>query len=159
VKSDEATKKNRGSWFLWWQINPAELDEQVSKYETLSLIRSARGAAVFCLLFSIIATIVLISLGHDLSSLFDVALFAILAVFIYLGHRWAMISAMALWTLEKGFAFTVMFGAKPNGAGFAVQIVWWCIYMHAFFLAFRVEQERRRKMAIPAMPQGETPAN
>ncbi len=39
--------------------------------------------------------------SFDLTSFVDVAAFGILALFIYLGHRWAIIGAMLLWTVEK----------------------------------------------------------
>jgi len=44
---------------------------------------------------------------------------------------------MVLWTLEKGFLIVLSVTANvPNGGSAAVQILWWCVFMHAFYLAF-----------------------
>jgi TRAP-type C4-dicarboxylate transport system permease large subunit len=151
------TTKKRASWawVLWWQIDPSELDDQVTKYDSLSFIKSARGQAVLCLLLSVVITAVILAISKkpDLSGLVDVGLFLILAVFIYSGHRWAMIAAMALWTLEKGLYIVVgvtaaQSGSTSGGGLLFTQVIWWCIYMHAFYFAFRVEQERRKRAVI-----------
>jgi hypothetical protein len=61
----------------------------------------------------------------------DAVLFGVLALFIYLGHRWAMIAAMVLWILEKGFLIVLSITANvPNGGSAAMQILWWCVFMH-----------------------------
>jgi len=153
--SESASNKKRGwSWFLWWQIDPAELDEQVEKYGRLNLFKSARGQSVLCLAFSVAVTVVLAATAAtktiDSSAYVDAAAFVILAVFIYFGHRWAMLAAMVLWTLEKGFwvVTAITIAAGNVGGGFVMQIVWWALYMHAFYLAFRVEQEKRRRGAV-----------
>jgi len=141
----EEKKRNRKrafEWVLWWKINPAELDDQVARYDTMGFIHSARGMSVACLLFSIVVTSAFVYFHiSDPASLIDAAMFAILALFISLGHRWAMIAAMLLWTLEKGSV--IVEGVSGAHTNVVVQIIWWCIYMHAFYLTFRVEQKRK----------------
>jgi hypothetical protein len=71
----------------------------------------------------------------------------VLSLFINLGHRWAMIGAMVLWTLEKTFVVLVGLGPAHRGAPLVVgQLIWWCIYMHAFYFALRIEQQRRARV-------------
>lgn len=129
-------------WLLWWRIDEDQLDRQVREYRTLRFWQSMRGISALCLLFSAVVTLLLVQFGAgqiDASAYVDVGLMAGCAVFIFFGHRWAMIAAMLLWTLEKGFGLV-----SSGGGGLFLQIIWWAAYMHAFFFAFRVEQTRRR---------------
>jgi hypothetical protein len=55
-----------------------------------------------------------------------------------------MIAAMVLWTADKAFSLIdVLHGPGSPAVRAVIQVVWWCVYMHAFYFAFRVEQERR----------------
>jgi hypothetical protein len=138
------TAKKRGwNWVLWWRVDEAELEEQVAGYESLGFWRAARKLSAGCLFISVVATAALISLGRfDNWAYLDMALIGILAVFIYFGHRWAMIGAMVIWTLEKALAVAGASGPIP-GAPVVAAFFWWTAYMHAFYLAFRTEQRRR----------------
>lgn len=140
-------KASKANWLLWWKIDEQELTKQVTEYRTLGLFRSARGISVLCIALSVVITIAIASFGvpsFDAASVAEAAVLVVLAVFIYFGHRWAMVAAMALWTLEKLSMVALGVGAEPpNGAAIVPQLIWWCIYMHAFYLALRVEQRRR----------------
>ena len=90
-------------WLLWWQIDPIELDKQVNEYDTISFMRSARGMAVLCLLLSCVVGLIFTYLKLiDFIILFDCAVFVVLAIFTYRGHRWSILVAMGLWTGEQG---------------------------------------------------------
>jgi hypothetical protein len=156
MDSTTAKKGKRWEWLLWWQIDPAEVGEQVANYKSLRLWKSARGISVLCLLFSVVATSGMAAAGVIRASAYiDVGLFAVLALFIYLGHRWAMIGAMVIWTLEKSdIIFGGLGGTLSHAPNPVVQIIWWCLYMHAFYLAFRVEQARRQNTsAVTPVPE------
>jgi hypothetical protein len=152
-------KKKRSSWawLLWWRIDPSDLDEQVTHYKSLSFYKSARGQSAICLLLSVVLTVVLEAMSKSVnqSAFVDAAVFLILALFVFLGHRWALMTAMVAWTLEKGFYIFAAIGAAQTaatqnsglGTGIVIQLFWWCIYMHVFYLAFRVEREKRRRAA------------
>ena len=142
-------KRTSVYWLLWWLIDQAQLERQVAQYDSLRFFSSIRGQAVFCFLFVIALTAVLVSFGMTPpSALLDAGLMAVLAAFIYLGHRWAMIAAMVLWTADKAFSFVDLLHSPGNPAArAAIQVIWWCIYMHAFYFAFRVEQERGKLAA------------
>ena len=76
----------------------------------------------------------------------DATLFLFLAFFCYQGRKWAFSAAMIMWTLEK--LFSVMH-ARGHIAGFVtVQVVWWSVYMHIFYLGYVVE--KRRSLPLPS---------
>ena len=144
-----ATERKRRPWFwlLWWQIDPAELDRQVSQYHSLPFYQSMRGISVLCLALSalVTATLAFFRLANvDSTAYLDTATMVVLAVFIFLGHRWAMIGAMIVWTAEKIITlFDTLQLPEPSAALMASQLIWWAVYMHAFYFAFRIEQRRR----------------
>ena len=149
--AEEAARQSRSNWFLWWQINHDELRKQAAEYSTLPFPKSARAGGVLCLIISIAITAAFgyfRALGFDASAYVDVGLMALLALFIGLGHRWAMIVAMIYWTLSKAMGIVEGF-QSGMGASAVTQIVWWAIYMHAFYFAFRVEQLRRKPALNP----------
>lgn len=149
-----ASASLRYRWLLWWLIDPTELSHQVDEYGRLNIFKSIRGQAALCLLLSVSLTIVFVLFRMvDSSAYVDAVILAVLAIFVYLGHRWAMIGAMILWTLEKGFLLAGSFESHSTTiTGHPiVQIVWWALYMHAFYFALRVEQKRRT--AVPADEQ------
>jgi len=139
-------KKSRWRWLLWWRVDQAELTEQLEGYDRLGLLRSARKLSVVLLTVSAAVTAAAIYADRlGASSYVDALLFVVLSAFVFFAHRWAMIAVMMLWTLEKGsYVYDSLAGAQPNGGGIAAHFLWWTTYMHAFYLAFRVEQERRR---------------
>jgi uncharacterized membrane protein len=156
-EGDAARRKLNWDWLLWWRIDQAELDKQVTEYDDLSFLQSMRGISVVCLAVSLSITAALAgfgALGLDASAYIDSAIMAVLALFIYFGHRWANISAMVLWTAEKVLTLVDGLGPTHVGSGlFFGQFLWWAAYMHAFYFSFRIEQKRRTvARAAPAQP-------
>lgn len=133
-----ADNKPGSNIFLFWIINPDKLKQQVEQYNTLKIYQSARGVSFLWLIFSMIVSMFMIS-WHlmPVSAMADVALFLFFGFFIYLGYPWAMIGAMILWTVEK------IYSVYTIRNSFVVQLIWWAIYMHYFYLAYRVERQRR----------------
>lgn len=146
IRRLEAPKQWRAlSWILWWQTDPVEIDEQARLYDTISVWSSWRGWAAICLCLSALITFAMVAInGFGLSSgaLIDVAIMFGLALFTYLGHRWAMIGAMTVWTIEKSFAVAINPYMAPTA------LIWWALYMHVFYSAFRVEQRRRSAAVV-----------
>jgi len=127
-------------WLAWWLIDEDELQRQVCDYESFRFWQTPRGWSVIALAFSAVATVLMAIVGLMPKYLFlDAVLFAVLALFIYRGQRWAMVGAMLLWTFEKGYA---LLNADAFDPAPFTQIIWWTVYMHAFYMAFKVEQER-----------------
>ncbi len=142
-KPEESGRKRGLNWVRWWQTDQAEIDEQARLYDAIGFRNSWRGWAVLCLALNGFITVVMAAVSAaTFGSLLDVAVMAILALFIYRGHRWAMIGAMILCTIEKVF----WIAAHPDTA--VTAIIWWGFNIHVFYNAFRVEQRRRN---MPAM--------
>jgi len=148
-----AKRSKAWNWVLWWMIDEGELEEQVAEYSDLPIYVAARGLSLLLLLFSATMTVAAIYfLQLEPIGLVDAALMSVLGLLIYFGHRWAMILVMLLWTLEKAMMIIepVLSGTVGSTMSNPVtQIFWWAIYMHAFYLAFRVEQERRKRLTSP----------
>jgi hypothetical protein len=135
-------------WIWWWQTDPAEIQKQVAEYGQ-GWVR-ARHVAAYCLTFSVALTAAFIYTGlMSPDGWPDAIVAAALAVFVFLGHRWAMVGAMLWWTFEKGFGIV---NHPPQGSSVIPQLIWWAAFMHAFWVAFQVEQERRK----PRSSQEET---
>jgi hypothetical protein len=141
--------KHRSHWILWWQTDPAEIQKQVAEYAQ-GWVR-ARHVAAYCLTFSAVLTAGFIYAGlMSPDGWLDAVVAAALAVFVFLGHRWAMIGAMLGWTAEKTFlVFNVVNSDHPQGGSVIPQLIWWAAFMHAFWVAFKVEQERRKTRSSP----------
>jgi hypothetical protein len=143
---EPAKKPNRSHWLLWWNIDAAELRQQVMDYDGPGWTK-ARHVAAYC--FALSAAVSGLFAYYNIASFdagafLDVAAFVFLGACVFRGQRWAMIASMALWTYEKLYSiFDMTNGAHPSGS-IIVPVIWWAIYMHAFWMAFRVEQERRK---------------
>jgi hypothetical protein len=139
-----------GNVFLWWQIDPDEIEDHARDYHVLNIFRSARGIAALCLLFSVAVTCGFVWFrlqGYDSGALIDVGVMTILAFYVWRGHRWAMLAAMLFWTAEKGFGvFNAFYGSKIPVVSVLMQVVWWGIFMHFFYRAYRVERRHRRML-------------
>lgn len=148
--NSNSKKKTRSySWIiLWWRIDQEALTNQVQDYKNLKFYQSARGQSVLLLILSAIINIIFIRFFHtSASTLFDISIFLVLAFFIYKGHKWAMIAAMLLWTIEKVSQLILMINSPPafSNPNLIQPILWWSIYMHAFYFAFRIERARQKQ--------------
>lgn len=143
--STDKKKNNYSHWLLWWITDKDEITRQVHGYNTLDIWHASRKIAALALLFSSALTVILVLFANwDSSSLIDVLLMLVIAFFIYKGHRWAMIVAMVYWTYAKFYGLFTSYssGSTPSPI---VAILWWAIFMHAFFEAYKVEQVRMKK--------------
>jgi hypothetical protein len=135
------------SWdpILWWRVKPEILEEQVENYNTFKITESARGVSFLLFIFSSILTLAFSVMGAVSSTgSYEVVLFLIFGFFMYKGQRWAIVISMILWTIEKAcWGYDVLTQGSNNAVQFFLQIAWWCVYMHAFYVALRVENLRR----------------
>ncbi len=148
IKPSKVKKKNNYThWIFWWILDKDVLERQVKEYKTLSVWYASRKIAAIALLFSSVLTILLVMFANwDSSSLIDVVLMLFIAFFVYRGHRWAMIMAMLYWTYAKFYGLYASYSStSTTHTSPIIAIVWWAIYMHAFYEAFKVEQLRRKE--------------
>lgn len=134
------SKRSFGSFLLWWRTDPEEVQRQIAGYDTLRVWQSARGMSALLCLLTVVVTTLLGGIMHMSSDeiTIEVVVWTLVAILMYRGYRWAFIVGMLLWTFEKG-ALLLSGGSSP-----VVQIIWWTIYMGAFFLGFKVESARAR---------------
>lgn len=136
----EESVKSTSNWLLWWKIDPRDIARQVEFYGTLKYLETARGMSVGCLALSMLITLLFIFLGVlDKGGVIDVAIFAVLALLIHQGYKWASIAAMVIWSIEKVGMIINPIDKVGSTVG---QIIWWAIYMHAFWYAYKVEKAR-----------------
>jgi hypothetical protein len=147
-------KKQSGNFLGWdlfkWKMDEEELKNQVENYATLGFFRSARKVATALMIFSAIITLIFVMAGWFPYGIWvDIVLILILALFVYKGKKWAMIVTMIYWTFSKGFQLVSSFSVDNFSAGNIIMpIIWWAIFMGAFWQAYQVERERRKKERI-----------
>jgi len=132
VPEEKPKKGSWLNWLLWWRIDRQEVLEQ-AKNNKLGIFNSFRGGSLLLIIFS--AAMTLVGIGFDVASyysLIEAGVFILLGVFIYRGHKWAMVLVMIGWTLGKIFQII-------SGGGFVTILFWWAFYMHAFYSAYHVE--------------------
>jgi hypothetical protein len=148
--------KKWGHWLLWWKIDPAELQGQLAGYETLG-IRSARG---FGFLLATIAAAVSLFLAaqsvtpyhNELTPrayiLVATALgYLVLGFLLLRGNRRAIFGLMIWSTSDTLYSISMCSLYYPHRESIPFfllsSVVGWAIYMHVFYLAIRVERERK----------------
>lgn len=140
-------QKNVLGGLFSWKISEEDLSNQVQNYHKLGATKSYRGIAALIVIFFQFWTLLVGFSGifSDIYSISDVfyglIIYLPIAIFIYRGHRWAMIAIMILWTVEKGYLLVAL--------GSGVQLVWWALFMPYFFKALKVESEHRRIQGSP----------
>ena len=158
-------------WILWWKTDPEELRREVEGYAAITIIGTARGFG--CLLAILTGVSMMIfggfllwrnsygpSLWYGLASLTCGFLFSILGGFIFRGKPWAMIGAMAWWTLFINRSVTLAHGYFSSpieyAAWLAASALGWTTLMHVFYVALRIERVRRAR-GPAAIAAGQAP--
>ncbi len=146
------SKKKKASflnWLLWWEIDQDELAKQVSLYHSLKVTQSIRGQSLLLLNFSACVTIVFITFfSSPIENFIDVFISLLLGYFIFRGHKWAMISAMLFCSFEKFIMLyegVQSYSPTHSSPSPIIHIIWWVIYMHAFYFSFIVEKARNKE--------------
>lgn len=139
-----------------------KLKEQVANYDRLTFIQTERGGAIITLIivvflptmFSVLTIPQQFSPGIKLafwSSAFVIYVIptTILSIFIWRGHRWAMIATMGFWA-AFGIGLVYLLAFEPGGLvlkalALVFAAVVWSIVFRLFYRPFRVEQARRAK--------------
>lgn len=111
---------------------------QVENYSSLPVWKSHRGEASLTLLFFLLLNVLLSFFGIVSFTAVIIAflVFLPLAFFIYSGHRWAMITTMILWTLDR-LSIVIITGKLVLPI-----IIFWLILIYPLYKALEVENER-----------------
>ncbi len=118
------------------KMNAEDLQKQIQGYDTLG-IKSSRGISAALIMFSVVITVLLIVFKIlESAALIEVLIMVGLAYFVYKGKRWAIITIMVLWTIEKAL--------QVIGGGSIIAIAWWGVFMYFFYRALQVENARKQ---------------
>jgi len=126
------------NFLIWWKHDQFEVSKEASQYNSLPFKKSSRKIAASLLMLSFAVNLLMGGEGAWV----DASIFGLLAVFVFAGHRWAIVTAMIFWTFSKGYAIY----EKPQSS--VLHVFWWCFYMQALYLAFLVEVRRRELAKI-----------
>lgn len=148
-KSENAPKKQGGmNWILWWRIDPAELELQITQYHELPINKSIRGVSfLFTILGAALTAAAVELVTHNRLEYAGVAVMLGLGFLMWRGQRWAMIAGLVAYTAAKIYQVVSLVESGHGGGGIVGLLLWWAIFMHAFYFALRVEQARRRAPA------------
>lgn len=152
-KNKEKNQKQAENFFIGlfkWKMDGEELKNQVENYATLGFFKSARKVATALMIFSAIITLIFMMAGWFPSEIWvDIVLILILALFVYKGKKWAMIVTMIYWTFSKGFQLVSSFSAEDYSFNNVIMsVIWWAIFMGAFWQAYQVEGKRKKQSKI-----------
>lgn len=140
-------KEQSTSWS--WKMSPEELKEQVEGYNTLKITQSYRGVSVLIVSALWLLGLVIAFFG-EYSSVSDMFLSLFIYVpilfFVYKGHRWAIVSLLVLYTIEK--IYTLYLSAEMGGFVLG-SIIWWLIITPYIYKALLVENARRKGVENP----------
>jgi hypothetical protein len=155
-------------WLLWWKADPDELRRQVEGYTTLTMLRSARGrglllaalcgvgnAAVGVWVASVAVMGGWPQIGVGEGNVLTVCVvlaegmaFFLLGCLLYRGSPWAALGLMGLSSFDRVFEAAVSNGhfyplpGRHIGVWVLISLLAWCLCMHVFYAAFRVERSR-----------------
>lgn len=140
---EQAKAKKKSSWS--WKIDEIDLKNQIENYKILKITKSYRGISVLIVFALLGLSLILSFVGAyvDPTTMFwAIVIYLPILLFVYKGHRWAIIILMAMWTFEKGYQ---LYEIGQSGSGSAIgPIIWWLIVMPYFWKALKVENERRK---------------
>ena len=166
--SGDRCLRKAAHWLLWWKVDPEEVRRQAEGYDTLPMTGSARGrgfllAALSGVLNAVtgawvaVAAVVAgwpeIGVGGgnvlaDCIFLGEGVAFVLLGCLLYRGAAWAAIGLMGLSTFDRVFEAAIANGHFYPFPGrhiglWVFSLLAWCIFMHGFYAAFRVERSRK----------------
>ncbi|MCK4524852.1 MAG: zinc ribbon domain-containing protein [Candidatus Andersenbacteria bacterium] len=131
------TKKSKSSWF--WKIDKEDLKNQVENYDKLKITQSYRGVSVLIVVVLLGLSLLLGFFGvyaNIEETLYGLIIYVPILIFVYRGHRWAIIALMILWTFEKWYQLIEVGSIMP--------LIWWIIIIPYFYKALKIENERRK---------------
>lgn len=136
----------------WTKIEGDVLKNQLENYHTLGITKSSRGQVVLVFGALLLLSLILSQFGFISISdwLISLILYIPLLIFVYKGHRWAMIGLMILWTIEKLYSayLSIEMGGSLIGS-----VIWLVIGLSIINKALNVEDARRK--LVPASQAGD----
>lgn len=142
-----ANNKSKFEKFFSFYIDEDELKNQVQHYNSLTINKSYRGICALIIGAISLVTLLAIALvqqegGNKEAAFFGLAIYLMIAYFIYQGKRTAIWAAMILWSLDKMlYIFWVL---QNGGQGVVFVFCFWLLVMRFFWRALEVENFRHQ---------------
>lgn len=128
----------------WWRIKPEEIEYQVNNYNNFK--QSYRGQAVLIIVFLLFINIVLSVINlvpfNTVVVLSGTLIYSFLAYLVKKGNRFAIVSTMVLYSIEKAYAFS--FINADNIITIVTNLVMWALLMRPLLGAIKVENKLRK---------------
>ncbi len=145
-------EKKRQIRFWSWKVPEEELKAQVENYNTLKVTQSYRGVVVISISALLLLTLIISLFGIIFDPgtvLFSLIIYVPILIFTYRGHRWAIITLLILWTIEK--VSTAMMSIEMDSSPLS-SIIFWLAIAPSIYNALRVENLRKKKINPVAQP-------
>jgi len=135
-----------------FKVDQVEMSKQIQEYSTLKLFQSYRKRAGIMLLIPLALVIVLTINGqYDLVKLaINSIMWTTLIVFVSLGHRWAMLLGIIIFSLNSGFIIINDTLKKVtdetyqrNWVVLTIAILAWFFFVRLLYRAYLVEKHRK----------------
>lgn len=142
-KQSELKQKKSNVWS--WRTSDEEFNNQIENYKSLKFGKSFRSIAVIIaalfLFLSFFYEMIypdpeLSFAGIIISNIIIWIILSPILIFIYLGHRWAMITFLVLFSLDRLLSLLISANIEV--------VFWWAIMIVYYYKAIKVENERRK---------------
>ena len=139
-------EKTKFEKFFSFNINEDELTNQIKNYNSLKINKSYRGiASLIIFTISAISLFAAVLMKDQIQSMdgafFGILIYAVLGVFILKGKKWAILTAMVLWTSDKALFIVQMI--QSGSGGIFIVFCFWLLVMRFFWRALEVENYKQ----------------
>lgn len=134
-------------WFDW-NIKDDDLADQINNYHVGKYWSYRKITALLLVLLLVVNVLLYIFFASvSVDAIFIMSLIYLpLAYFAYKGKKWAILSIIIVWTLDKGGqigSLIINSDANSDGSGaFWIIIIWYALFMKVFWRAYQVEERR-----------------
>ncbi len=127
------------------EVEEKEDKKQLEEYSSLNIFQSRRGQVVLVFSGLYLLTFILSLFGlFELSdTLWSLIVYIPILIFVYKGHRWAMILLMILWIFEKSYTAYL---AIENGNSIVGSILWLIFGISIIYKALIIENKRKKTL-------------
>lgn len=145
-------QKNFFDYIFHWNLTPKELAKELKEYETLSFFKTARGLVIFILIFFFVLHLLaalagLLEYTKPQDVLLILIIFAPLAFFIKIGHRWAIVLLVIFWVLSIIIGIYTYIsnsiGIQPTTV--LTGLLWTFFILRTSYQALIVENARKKR--------------
>ena len=136
---------------VWsWNVSPGDLEKQLKGYDTLKITETYRGITVLTITALLALSLVLgyFEVTNLTDVLYSLVFYVPLLFFVYKGHRWAIITLLILWTIEK--VLTLMDSMEQGNSPFG-SIIWFLIVAPIIYKTYVVERNRNQAQPLGAV--------